>query len=103
MKLYEIILPWKDNSGKSLRPAHRALEALLLDAYGGLTKSACQGLWRDPSGRVYDDANVSYRFAGVLRRDSLLATLNKLFPDQEAFYLSCIGETEIILARAGAK
>lgn len=100
MTLYELILPWKDNSGKSLRPAHRALEAILLEACGGLTKSACQGLWRDPSGRVYDDANVSYRFAGVLRRDSLLAALGNLFPDQEAFYLSVIGEAEIIVRAA---
>jgi hypothetical protein len=43
-----IVLPVKDNDGKNVDEAHRALQQVLLDVAGGYSIATQYGVWREP-------------------------------------------------------
>lgn len=59
-----IALPASDNAGRDLSLARRAIEARILNLFGGFTRSALAfGQWRAPDGKVYSDAMFGYTIA----------------------------------------
>jgi hypothetical protein len=54
-----IILPVKDNNGRSIASAHSNLATRLIDAFGGLTTRAAQGAWVD-HGKLYREDVTEY-------------------------------------------
>ena len=101
MKLYEIALPLRDNSGNALANAHARWKIEAVDIAGGMTeRPEGQGYWRAPnSARMYIDEMRPYQFAcdaPTFRK--LVALARKLFPDQIAFWTAEIGQAKIIPA-----
>ncbi len=95
MRVFEIILPRRDNSGVALHQAHMHYQEALLDCFGGFTQYDVQGIWHDDGGKRYTDYSVAYRVA-LDDEPELVAMAEPLFPDQLAFYVAEIGTAEII-------
>ena len=88
-----IILPVNDNNGNPLDYAHQKLMITLCDIFGGATKMASEGIWRDPkTGRVYQEPGFAYDVAMVPSAENR-NTLTKIaqsmttLADQECVYI----------------
>lgn len=100
MRLFEIMLPQRDNADRFYKTALRGFEDLALQKIGGFTKlPPVSGQWRNPeTGKIFNDEMVIYRLACSLpdflqlRRAAFV-----LFPDQEAIMTAEIGTAEIVL------
>jgi hypothetical protein len=99
-----IILPRYGNDGSSLVFAHAALRDRLLEAFGGLTASDGRGIWRDPSGRVYDEPVTRYDVAmapsnaNVARLRDIAAELAKLASQEAVYVKSPTGSIDFVTA-----
>lgn len=63
MKLAKIILPMLDNAGRDLFEAHRALQAILLERFGGFTSTEGLGGWKDGHKKLYKERVIVYEVA----------------------------------------
>lgn len=54
-----VVLPRKDNDGRSLRSQLASVETDMRNIAGGFTRSPATGEWAD-SGRIYRDSNYAY-------------------------------------------
>lgn len=63
MKLAKIILPALDNDGRDLFEAHRELQAILLDKFGGFTSHEGLGGWKDNHRKLYKERVIVYEVA----------------------------------------
>ena len=63
MHLASIILPNADNSGVSLADVHAAMQATIVDVFGGFTSLAVSGAWRADDGTIYAEQGTKYEIA----------------------------------------
>lgn len=63
MREAALILPVRDNAGRSVSAAHTQLSSLLVDSFGGYTQRHCEGAWRDDTGHVHKDSSSEYAVA----------------------------------------
>lgn len=95
MKVWEIILPYRDNKGGSYANAHDLFQAHCLRVFGGFTAFDASGGWRDTeTGGEPRDYVERVRVYRVLCEAEPGIPV-ELFPDQVAFYVGCIGEASI--------
>jgi predicted cupin superfamily sugar epimerase len=86
-------LPLADNSGNALNDVHAALQADIVDAFGGFTLTHGQGGWRDDvTGKVFCEPVAIYQIAmdatpDNARRLRSLAIWHGRVADQLAVYL----------------
>lgn len=104
MRVWEIILPRRDNSGVALHQAHKHYAGYLADTFGGFTQYDTCGVWRDDEGKLYQDHGIAYRIAvDFSDQPALLAVAARLFPDQLAFYVQCGDQAAIVAAADAAR
>lgn len=100
MRLYQFILPVRSNDGRtSYEKARATWTAAAIDMAGGITEcgGAWQGAYRMSSGDIVREEVAVYLIAcSVADREELVRLAFKLFPDQEALYVSDVGSTDII-------
>lgn len=83
MKLFEILLPLRDNAGNSTSKARDAFAVFVLREVGGISiLSDVKGAWRDDAGKVYHDICVPYRVA-CDNFSIIVKEAHKLFADQK--------------------
>jgi hypothetical protein len=70
-----IILPTKDNTGKSLIREHKQFQATLLDIAGGFSVNKQAGIWRGDDGKVYRDVSNKYTVLCNTRQASKIDAL----------------------------
>lgn len=64
MKIATLTLPQSDNHGAPLNDVHAALQADIVDSFGGFTAFYGNGAWRDEStGKLYFEAVTVYSIA----------------------------------------
>jgi hypothetical protein len=97
-----IVLPLRDNEGKSLNEAHTWLKQTMLSNWSGYGAVEANGGWVSPSGQVMEDTNIVYTVAipcSKKERSKLveIATKLKSIAKQEAIYLKeCTGAVKLI-------
>jgi hypothetical protein len=109
----EILLPVTDNAGDDMAAAHCVFREYLLSSFGGFTQCTdVKGAWRDEkTGVTYWDVLTPYRVCFIASRADgdwreefetrgALAVAMRQFPDQEAIFVSMIGEA--LIAERGA-
>ena len=102
MQLYQFILPVRSNDGRqSYEKARIAWVSRAVDIAGGITEcGTMQGAYRMASGDIAREEVATYLVASSSNgREELIRLAFKLFPDQEALYVSEIGTTTIIAAK----
>ena len=63
MKLAKIVLPVLDNAGHDLWDAHRGLQTILINEFGGFTSYEGLGGWRNLHGKLFKERVVIYDVA----------------------------------------
>lgn len=111
MRLFQYMVPMRDNNGESNAGARVRFENTLLQVAGGFTRGPTMfGVWADSDGTLYDDTNMPYVVAldfspgdGVFLARGVESKLEetdtaffRLFPDQKAMFRAEIGTAQII-------
>jgi predicted cupin superfamily sugar epimerase len=103
MRLAIFNLPLSDNSGNALNDVHAALQADIVDTFGGFTLTHGHGGWRDDAtGKVFCEPVAVYSIAmnatpNNARRLRSLAIWHGRIADQLAVYLvHANGEAECV-------
>lgn len=97
MKLYEILIPEVTNRGVSTFDTRKSFETYIFEKLGGFTRlSSVYGAWRGRGGDFFERM-VPYR---VLCTEDIFADITAeaflFFDDQEAIFISEIGEAQIV-------
>ena len=101
-RIAQIILPKFDNDGKSLTWQHEQYQKTFCIIFGGFTAYEVQGGWMDYSGRICQDASVSYHIAmddmGPIKLRALAQAAAHELKQECIFIVLPSGEVEFITA-----
>lgn len=104
IQLWEITLPRKTNSGQPYDAAQQAYARWLCDTFGGFTRREVKGAWLNDEGQLFQDDSYVYSVMVDAPGNELLYEMGaRLFPDQEAFFVTCVGQAQIVAYADAAK
>ena len=98
MKLYQILLPARDNDGAETWGVHVAWRQYVLNLVDGYTQQGVSsGLRQDwQTGRIYTDELITYQVATTREMWRLcVAKAFELWPDQQAIIWAELGDATL--------